>query len=91
LCGCRCFGGVIYVGSNIGFYAYIGFVFFVCFRWCVFFEVFLFFYGSIKNTILLLGNKGEFCWIYFKYVVVFLFFGSIENTIPPKSLSGEET
>jgi hypothetical protein len=48
---------------------------------CVFFVgFFLFFDGSIKNTILLLENKEEFCWTYDKYVVVFLFFGSCGST-----------
>jgi hypothetical protein len=58
---------------------------------CVFFVgFFLFFDGSIKNTILLLGNKEEYCWAYDRYVIVFFFFGSIENTIIPKNLGGEE-
>jgi hypothetical protein len=57
---------------------------------CFFCGFLLFFYGSIKNTVLLLGNKEEYCWAYDRYVIVFLFFGSIENTIAPKCLGGEE-
>jgi hypothetical protein len=33
--------------------------------------------------------KEEYCWAYGRYIF-FGFFGSIENTIAPKNLSGEE-
>jgi hypothetical protein len=73
---------------SISFFLVFLFTFFPFF-WYVLIMVFLFLNGSIKNTIFL-NFDNWYRWVHVICIVVFLFFGSIENTILLKDLRGDE-